>query len=613
MIEDSVIAELVNKYRCHNKLPKDFSSTPESSSISVRELSLGLKNLIGQQQKRYPAKIDKIFNSLIYKRKSQQRRQSYWRDVIAVHTTFRKYQSNNLLELLNTVSTKIEKFNTYFYQLTPEMSMHIAASFVAQLFLLERMSKLMVSLVNKLFGYIQINHWEKLGVFVIGVCADIFYMIPDQTKKICEAYSSVAKHFIAVDPSFPKSLEDLRLVSKLLNAGSINSLPDTKKILSMLSLSDDDLKTANIEENIRRIREEVLENQACEVMDIGTAISREEVEESTEKSLKRKLSSVDSAIGTDMNTTAGSIPDDVFHSTSKNRKKFHKKGCLPLALSTMDSTEPNKGFGLGTIVLVSIVTFIIYYFVKKSFKPVKVKTPKLSEEEIDEILSKWSPEPLVPETQPDHHALNVKLIDGKITKNVEIEGKKYLNFSTSNFLSLVGEPRIEEVAKKTIYKYGVGSCGPRGFYGTVDVHLDLESDLAKFMGTEEAVLYSYGFATIASAISAYAKSGDIIYVDRNANFAIQKGIQASRSKIEYFNHNDMEDLERLLIKQAEWDAQHPKQASKIRRFLVVEGLYANSGDLCPLPKIIELKWKYKVRVFIDESWSFGVVGKTGRG
>ena len=73
---------------------------------------------------------------------------------------------------------------------------------------------------------------------------------------------------------------------------------------------------------------------------------------------------------------------------------------------------------------------------------------------------------------------------------------------------------IKEVAKQTIIKYGVGSCGPRGFYGTVDVHLQLEKELAQYIGCEEAVLYSYGFATIASAIPAYAKRGDILYVDK---------------------------------------------------------------------------------------------------
>uniref|UniRef100_A0A914CV92 Serine palmitoyltransferase 1 n=1 Tax=Acrobeloides nanus TaxID=290746 RepID=A0A914CV92_9BILA len=130
---------------------------------------------------------------------------------------------------------------------------------------------------------------------------------------------------------------------------------------------------------------------------------------------------------------------------------------------------------------------------------------------------------------------------------------------------------------------------------------------------EEAVLYSYGFATIASAIPAYAKRGDVIFADKGVNFAIQKGLQASRSRIEWFEHNDVEDLERLLEIQAEKDRKNPKIAAKTRRFMVVEGLYTKTADLCPLPQLMALKWKYKVRIFIDESYSFGVVGKTGRG
>lgn len=96
-------------------------------------------------------------------------------------------------------------------------------------------------------------------------------------------------------------------------------------------------------------------------------------------------------------------------------------------------------------------------------------------------------------------------------------------------------------------------------------------------------------------------------------FAIQKGMQASRSTIKEFKHNDMEDLERLLKEQQEEDKKNPKKAKVTRRFMVVEGLYMNYGDICPLPKLIELKYKYKVRLFIDESVSFGVLGANGRG
>jgi len=83
--------------------------------------------------------------------------------------------------------------------------------------------------------------------------------------------------------------------------------------------------------------------------------------------------------------------------------------------------------------------------------------------------------------------------------------------------------------------------------------------------------------------------------------------------VKYFKHNDLDDLERLLEEQAEADRKNPKKAKVTRRFLVVEGLYLNQGDLCNLPKMVEWKYKYKFRIFIDESVSFGTIGKTGRG
>uniref|UniRef100_A0A0B6Y1E3 Serine palmitoyltransferase 1 n=1 Tax=Arion vulgaris TaxID=1028688 RepID=A0A0B6Y1E3_9EUPU len=178
---------------------------------------------------------------------------------------------------------------------------------------------------------------------------------------------------------------------------------------------------------------------------------------------------------------------------------------------------------------------------------------------------------------------------------------------------MVGNKEIEEEAIKALRVYGVGSCGPRGFYGTMDVHLKLEEEIAKFMHCEEAILYSYGFATIASAIPAYSKRGDIIFADENVGFAIQKGLVASRSHIKWFRHNDMGHLESLLIEQSKIDKKNPKKAKVTRRFIVVEGLYLNTGSICPLPKLVELKWTYKVRIFLEETMSFGVLGDSGRG
>jgi len=263
---------------------------------------------------------------------------------------------------------------------------------------------------------------------------------------------------------------------------------------------------------------------------------------------------------------------------------------------------------------VALILWIVrLLFFTKSYKPERTV---LTEKEKDELIEEWQPEPLVPDVDVNHPVLydmEHRLVDSKIGKYVSINGRECINMASLNFLGMSGRADIEEAAIKSLRKYGVGSCGPRGFYGTVDVHLNLEKKLEEFMSCEEAIVYSYGFATIASAIPAYSKRGDVIFADEGVHFAIQKGIQASRSKVNYFKHNDMDDLERLLIEQQMDDKRNPKKAKVTRRFLVIEGLYMNYGDLCPLPKLVELKHKYKVRIFMDESVSFGTMGRTGRG
>lgn len=264
-----------------------------------------------------------------------------------------------------------------------------------------------------------------------------------------------------------------------------------------------------------------------------------------------------------------------------------------------------------------IAMLILYFWLYRRYRNGKKDTlPKLTENEKEEIITRWVPVPLVPnlDLQEKLEALTkLPKVEGKVEKFATIDGVEYFNMGTMNFLGFVGNARIEEVAKKTIFKYGVGSCGPRSFYGTVDVHLHLEKQLANFMGCEDAILYSYGFATISSSIPAYARRGDVIFADKGVNFAIQKGIQASRSQVKWFEHNDLADLERLLVEQMNWAKKNPKKAAKIRQFIVVEGLYAKTADLCPLPELIKLKWRYKVRIFIDESLSFATIGRSGRG
>jgi serine palmitoyltransferase len=157
--------------------------------------------------------------------------------------------------------------------------------------------------------------------------------------------------------------------------------------------------------------------------------------------------------------------------------------------------------------------------------------------------------------------------------------------------------------------YGVGPCGPPQFYGTQDVHMKTEADIASYLGTEGCIVYAQAFSTISSVIPAFCKRRDVIVADKAVNYSIIKGLQASRSTVHWYNHGDMEDLERVMKKVVQDQA--GKQLT--RRFIVTEGLFETTGDCNNLPKLIELKEKYKFRLILDETWSFGVLGRTGRG
>ncbi|XP_050801901.1 serine palmitoyltransferase 1 isoform X2 [Gopherus flavomarginatus] len=232
-----------------------------------------------------------------------------------------------------------------------------------------------------------------------------------------------------------------------------------------------------------------------------------------------------------------------------------------------------------------LILWIIRLLFSKTYK--LQERSDLTPKEKEELIEEWQPEPLVPPVSKDHPALNYSIVSGPPSHKIIVNGKECINFASFNFLGLLDNERVKNAAQASLRKYGVGTCGPRGFYGTFDVHLELEDRLAKFMRTEESIIYSYGFATIASAIPAYSKRGDIVFVDEAACFAIQKGLQASRSNIKLFKHNDVADLEQLLKEQEIEDQKNPRKARVTRRFILVEGLYMNTGDICPLPELFK--------------------------
>jgi serine palmitoyltransferase len=157
-----------------------------------------------------------------------------------------------------------------------------------------------------------------------------------------------------------------------------------------------------------------------------------------------------------------------------------------------------------------------------------------------------------------------------------------MNLASYNFYNFLANEMLKEKAIQILRTYGVGPCGPPGFYGTQDVHVRTEADIAAFLGAQACIIYAQAFSTISSVIPAFSKRGDIIVADKAVNYAIRKGIQISRSTVRWYEHNDMEDLERVLTKITKEQAKKPLT----RRFIVTEGIFENVGDIVDLPKIV---------------------------
>ena len=172
---------------------------------------------------------------------------------------------------------------------------------------------------------------------------------------------------------------------------------------------------------------------------------------------------------------------------------------------------------------------------------------------------------------------------------------------------------VKGAARAALARYGCGSCGPRGFYGTIDAHLDLEDAIADHMRTDGAIMYSDGASAATSTVAAFAKRGDLLVVDEAIYEALNTGVTLSRANVVYFRHNDVEDLRSVLERIRETDLRLKRNSSDQRLFIVVEGLYKNRGTVPPLDEIAKIKAEFCYRLIVDESFSFGTLGPNGRG
>ncbi|MCL5992507.1 MAG: pyridoxal phosphate-dependent aminotransferase family protein [Bacteroidetes bacterium] len=189
---------------------------------------------------------------------------------------------------------------------------------------------------------------------------------------------------------------------------------------------------------------------------------------------------------------------------------------------------------------------------------------------------------------------------------VRVEGKEMIMAGSNNYLGLTSHPEVKEAAIKAVHKYGTGCSGSRYLTGTLDLHNELESRLAKFLGYEAVLLFSTGYQTSLGTISTLVTKGEYVISDKENHACIVNGCVLAKggfAEFVRFKHNDMNDLDKVL-------ASIPAKASKL---IVSDGVFSVTGELVDLERMNKVAKKYGARILIDDAHGIGVVGNGGRG
>ena len=196
-----------------------------------------------------------------------------------------------------------------------------------------------------------------------------------------------------------------------------------------------------------------------------------------------------------------------------------------------------------------------------------------------------------------------RVIESEQDTEVTITGEQVLMFGSNSYLGLTTHPALKEASKSAIDKYGSGCAGSRFLNGTLDLHIELEEKLAKFVGKESALVFSTGFQVNLGVISSIPGRHDYIIMDDLDHACIIDGARLSFAKSLKYRHNDMASLEKVL------------QKCKVDsiKLIAVDGVFSMEGDLANLPEIVKLAKKYKANIFVDDAHGIGVMGKLGAG
>lgn len=193
---------------------------------------------------------------------------------------------------------------------------------------------------------------------------------------------------------------------------------------------------------------------------------------------------------------------------------------------------------------------------------------------------------------------------------VYIDGKKLIMIGSNNYLGLTSHPKVKEAAIKAIEKYGTSCTGSRFLNGTLVLHEELESKLAEFFRKPACLVFSTGFQTNLGIVSTIVGKDDIVVIDKESHASVYDACRLSFGKVLKYKHNDMADLERVLINAMNDISTSNRKGGVL---IITDGVFSMEGDIADVPKLVELKKKYNARLMIDDAHGIGVMGKNGRG
>jgi 8-amino-7-oxononanoate synthase len=197
-----------------------------------------------------------------------------------------------------------------------------------------------------------------------------------------------------------------------------------------------------------------------------------------------------------------------------------------------------------------------------------------------------------------------RVLESPAAPVVEMEGAERIMLGSNNYLGLTGDERVKQGARDALERYGTGLTGSRLLNGTIELHLELERELAAWMGTEDAIVFTTGHQANLGAIGTLLEPGDTVVVDSGDHASILDGAILSRAKLRPFRHNRLDKLETTLRKAA---------GDGGGVLVVVDGVFSMEGDVAPLPEIVELCAQHGARLMVDEAHAVGVLGARGAG